>query len=146
MNSFPIAVDNCASYIMTNDESDFINSPVTVHKNILGIGATKAVKQGTVRWLIQDDHGAVEFFTILNTFYVPDLPIRLLSSQHWSQANAHLDAHSDTDAHRITPEWGDRRILLSNGIQQGEACAPSTNRAPTRGTVLHGGAPDTAQQ
>jgi hypothetical protein len=92
---------------MTNDESDFIDSPVTVHKSILDIGATKAVKQGTVRWSIQDDHGAVEFFTIPNTFYVPDLPIRLLSPQHWSQANTHVEAHFDTDAHRITLEWGD---------------------------------------
>jgi hypothetical protein len=105
-DSYPIAVDNCASYTMTNDESDFIDTPVTVQKSILGIGSTKALKQGTVRWSIQDDQGAVDYFTIPNTFYVPDLPIRLLSPQHWSQANDHLDAHSDTDAHRITLEWG----------------------------------------
>jgi hypothetical protein len=87
---------------MKNDESDFINSPVAVHKSILGIGTTKqAMKQGTVRWSIQ------EFFTIPNTFYLPDLPIRLLLPQLWSQANAHLEAHSNTDAHRITLEWGD---------------------------------------
>lgn len=106
-DSFPIAVDNCASFTMTNDEKDFVDTPSTVHKSILGIGRTKALKKGIVRWNVEDDQGQVETFELPDTLLVPNLPTRLLSPQHWAQTNNHIQAHSDTNAHRITLEWND---------------------------------------
>jgi hypothetical protein len=107
-DSFPIAFDARASKCMTNDENDFIDTPVVIQADVLGLGKITAILKGTVRWPIEDDQGNVEYFDILNTYYCPDLPIRLLSPQHWAQMCKLTEAHSDVDAYRITLEWSKR--------------------------------------
>jgi GAG-pre-integrase domain len=104
-DSFLIALDNCASRCMMNDESDFIDTPIIVHADVLGIGKVSAAKMGTLKWSIEDDEGKVHDFLLPESYFIPDLPIRLLSPQHWAQINWDQHAHSDTNADRITLEW-----------------------------------------
>jgi hypothetical protein len=68
-DSFPVAIDNCASRCMTNDEADFIDTPVTVHRDVMGIGKVSAAKVGTIKWTIQDDEGRVHEFTLPDTLH-----------------------------------------------------------------------------
>jgi hypothetical protein len=84
-DSFPIAVDNCASHCMTNDEADFVGDTVTVEVNVTGVGQTQATKMGTILWTIEDDNGTAHDELIPNSYLVPKLPIRLMSPQHWSK-------------------------------------------------------------
>lgn len=74
-DSFPIAINNCASFTMTSNEKDLVGTTTTVHKNIQGLGSTKALKKATVRWNIEDDQGRVETFEIPGTLLVPNLPV-----------------------------------------------------------------------
>jgi hypothetical protein len=106
-DSFPIALDKCASHCMTNDEADFVEDTVTVEVNVTGVGQTQATKMGTILWTIEDDNGTANDEFIPNSYLVPNLPIRLMSPQHWSQVNKARNAHSDTDADRITLECDD---------------------------------------
>jgi GAG-pre-integrase domain len=106
-DSFPIAVDNCASHCMTNDEADFVGDTVTVEINVTGVGQTQAMKMATILWTIEDDNGTAHDELIPNSYLVPKLPVRLMSPQHWSQVNKARNAHSDTDADRITLECND---------------------------------------
>eukprot|EP00978_Attheya_sp_CCMP212_P040126 scaffold215756_cov65-Attheya_sp.AAC.1 len=76
-DSYVIAVDNCCTISITNDLKDFIAPPKTVNPLVAGMGGqVLALKEGTVRWDIEDDNG---------TLYAPLAPFRLLSPQHWSQ-------------------------------------------------------------
>ena len=106
-DSFPIAMDNCASHCMTHDESDFIGHTETVAINVTGVGQAQATKIGTILWVIEDDHGTAHQEFIPNSYLVPQLPVRLMSPQHWSQVNKNSNAHSDTNADRITLECND---------------------------------------
>jgi hypothetical protein len=45
------------------------------------------VSIGTLRWSWEDDQGRHPAFNIPNSYYVPDGHIRLLSPQHWAQAD-----------------------------------------------------------
>jgi hypothetical protein len=74
-DSFLIALDNCASCCMMNDESDFINSPVLVHADVLSIGKVSAAKMGTLKWSIEDDEEKVHDFLLPEFYFIPDLPI-----------------------------------------------------------------------
>ena len=69
-----IAVDNCASCTMTNQESDLFDT-ITVHQDILGIGSVHAIKMGTFHLRFQDDQGMVHEHLIPDSYYSPDLPI-----------------------------------------------------------------------
>jgi hypothetical protein len=91
---------------MTNDKGDFIGTPAEIHTDIHGLGRITAILKGTVRWSIEDNEGIVQHFNIPDTYFCPDLPIQLLSPQHWSQTTDLPSSHSDVDPHRVTLEWG----------------------------------------
>jgi hypothetical protein len=85
-DSFLIGLDNCASYCMTNNESDFVGKTESVKVKIKGLsGAALCTVRGTVCWKILDDDGRIHEFTIPNTYLVKQLPMRLLSPQHLAQ-------------------------------------------------------------
>jgi hypothetical protein len=98
-DSFPIVIDAGASKCMTNDKGDFIGTPAEIHTDIHGLEWITAILQGTVRWSIKDNEGIVQHFDIPDTYFCPDLPIQLISPQHWSQTSDLPSAHSDIDAH-----------------------------------------------
>jgi hypothetical protein len=114
-NSFPIAVDNCALRCMTCDARDFINDPVPIKVDMLGIGKSAAVKYGTIRWIIENNDGIPHLELIPDTYYVPNLPVRLLAPQHWAQTNPDREAHCDTNAKQVVLECSEyKRTVLLN--------------------------------
>ena len=82
-----IGVDNHASRCMLNKLSDFITELKPAKNNkVRGAGGNIQIKGiETLRWRIQDDEGKHHEIYIKNTLYIPDLPINLLSLQHWFQ-------------------------------------------------------------
>ena len=113
-DSVRVAIDNCASRCITNDERDFLPGTTTQStSNIQGLGTIRSTKTGTVRWTIADDAGLPHVFDIPNVLLVPTLPFRLLSPQHWAQTQPRSSAQCittdsavyitwDHDAHRRT--------------------------------------------
>jgi hypothetical protein len=57
--------------------------------------------QGTLKWIFEDDEGKAHTFLLPGSLYTPDIPVRLLSPQHWAQHNRDRHAHCDTNATRI---------------------------------------------
>ncbi len=71
-DSFPIMVDNGASYSISNDLRDFVAPPTKLGPKIQGfVGSSTASLIGTVEWHIQCDNGMVHTITLPNTSYVP---------------------------------------------------------------------------
>jgi hypothetical protein len=86
-DSFELLVDNGASRSITNNKSDFIDTPRLVPTKIEGYsGVSKASFIGTVKWSIEDDQGRVHHITLPNTIYDAKSKRRILSPQHWSQS------------------------------------------------------------
>ena len=105
-DSYLIALDTGASGCMSNYENDFVpGTLVKVKKDITGLGTVTAVMMGTLKWAFEDDDGTVDEFKIPESYYVPNLPVRLLSPQHWAQTNPNRGAHSDCNGERVTMEW-----------------------------------------
>ena len=132
-DSFQIAIDNCASYCMTNCESDFIDTPKVIDRPVTGLGQQTATKQGTVHWHITDDNGKVHAFTLPGVLLLPNLPFRVLSPQHWSQT-LRQPSHCVTFKDSILLTWngGDnkRTIRLSTNSNVGILkSAPSYSQA-----------------
>ena len=140
-DSFQIAIDNCASYCMTNSETDFIDTPTVIDRPVLGLGKQTATKQGTVRWHITDDDGKVHAFTIPGVLLLPSLPFRVLSPQHWSQT-LRKPSYCVTFKDSILLTWngGDnkRTIRLSNNSNVGILkSAPSYSQATAFISEVH---------
>ena len=121
-DSFRIAIDNCASYCMTNNKQHFIGKPRRTLQMIDGLGKQTAKLIGTVRWNIADDTGRTHAFEIPNVLYVPDLPFALLSPQHWAQSLQHR-AYCVTDKTTVTLHWNNeantKTIPLNNTANVG---------------------------
>ena len=86
-DSHVIVLDNCASFSMTDNMNDFIDTPVPVTTDILGVGKVKARYRGTVNWTIEDDDGNPHSFPLPDTYFTPGIPMRIMSIQHWRQVN-----------------------------------------------------------
>ena len=55
-----IRVDNCASYCISNDLTDFVTELVPIKRKLKGSGGTVTdIQSGTIRWSIQDDLGVI---------------------------------------------------------------------------------------
>jgi Reverse transcriptase (RNA-dependent DNA polymerase)/GAG-pre-integrase domain len=81
-----MAIDNCCSKCITNDLTDFIETPTKVNMRVQGIGGTvTATLCGTVRWDIEDDDGISHQQIIPGTYYNPDSKYKLYSPQHVAQ-------------------------------------------------------------
>ena len=84
-DSYILAVDNCTSTSMTNDERD-LDDIKTVYKKVSGMGGVCiATKEGTANWIIEDDFGVHHRVRMPGTLYAPNAPFRLLSPQHWAR-------------------------------------------------------------
>jgi hypothetical protein len=74
-----LALDNCASRCMSSTLGNFVRPTVDVREDVQGIGIITARKQGTLKWTFEDDEGVVDTFLIPDSYFVPDLQVRLLS-------------------------------------------------------------------
>ncbi len=83
----PISIDNQCSACISHDIADFIDTPRPIYGSIKGfVGArTQNVQIGTIKWQLEDDQGMIHDHTILDTYYIPDGQVWLLSPQHWMQ-------------------------------------------------------------
>lgn len=82
VDSFDIAMDNCASRTMTFCPSDFITPIVDADvKSVTGAGGGVSVQgMGDVQYSVVDDDGMYHSLVIKDTLYVPSVPFRLLSA------------------------------------------------------------------
>ena len=122
-DSYDIAIDNCASQCITNNESDFIGTPQKVNHTLHGVGQASITLKGTVSWAIEDDDGVVHHLTIKDCLFQPELPWRLLSPQHLSQVNKDMEGTGCiTLGNRMELFWDKkrfRRTIPLNGSNVG---------------------------
>ena len=104
-DSYPILVDSGASYCITNNIKDFIDTPIDRGRKIKGYTniETKTLT-GTIRWDIEDNNARVHTFIIPNTSYDKNAEMRILSPQHLAQAKHDLKGTSSTT-------YGDKTVL-----------------------------------
>jgi hypothetical protein len=82
-DSFDILVDGGA---ISNCLANFIQPPTTTNIRIKGFNGTySAARIGSVWWAILDDEGVRHVLQIPDTYFLASCPMRLLSSQHYSQ-------------------------------------------------------------
>jgi hypothetical protein len=85
-DSFPIRIDNHASYCMANSPHLFNNLILWDVGKVDGINEGLAIlSKGTFRFSISNDDGRVHRICIPNSLYLPKLQGCLLSLQHWAQ-------------------------------------------------------------
>ena len=133
---------------MSNKLSDFITElkPAKKYK-VKGAGDNLQVKGvGTIKWQIADDNGTSHDIYIQNALYVPDLPISLLSPQHWAKQAKDDKPMKDgtwcvTYASYCVLYWDQRRYsntvphdLITNTIRL--YTLPQTTRYQKKGTAL----------
>ena len=84
---FKISVDNHASRCMTNDICHFEHfRPIRTNATVGGIQGGLTIRgEGTFVFNIEDDKGKTHAIRIPHSLYLPDLPMSLLSPQHWAQ-------------------------------------------------------------
>ena len=87
-DSFKIGVDNHASRCMSNNLAHFVDFRPT-HGNgamVGGIQGGLSIRgEGTLVFNVEDDDGRVHTIRIPHSLYLPELPMCLLSPQHWAQ-------------------------------------------------------------
>ena len=115
-DSFLIGIDNCSSYSMTNDKTDFTDKPQKVNQAVRGVkGKTQVSLRGTVKWSWNDDEGNLHTEILPNVYYCESLPFRILSPQHWAQTRKRKGrgrAHADTDDTQTILYWQDADARL----------------------------------
>ena len=85
-DSFPIRIDNHASYCMANSPHLFDDLILSDVGRVDGINDGLAILgKGTFKFSITDDDGRVHHIRIPNSLYLPKLQGCLLSPQHWAQ-------------------------------------------------------------
>lgn len=123
-DSFNIGIDNHASYCITNSLKDFIDTPKRVKVCVRGIkGNIKSLLQGTILWSVLDDDGVQHELRIPNSYYAPDIPIRLLSPQHLAQVLAPSETVDggticSTLQDRVELQWFNRQHKLTVLLNQ----------------------------
>jgi hypothetical protein len=87
-DSAPIGIDNRCTGCISHRIEDFEGPLQESNRAIKGFGRTRTtnVKIGTIVWRWNDDQGKHHKFVIPKSFYVPQGNVRLLSPQHWVQA------------------------------------------------------------
>ena len=83
-----VGVDNRCSGCITHVRSDIPGEVKECNRAIKGYGGVRHfnVWMGTIEWTWDDDEGKPHTFVIPNSFYIPEGKTRLLSPQHWAQA------------------------------------------------------------
>jgi len=90
--------------------------PTPVQSKDLGGACTQNVQVGTIRWQWEDDQGMVHDHTILDSYYILDGQVHLLSPQHWMQKTMTKQERSDhshfciTKHNHILLTWKDKFV------------------------------------
>ena len=116
-DSFPIRVDNHASYCMANAPHLFEDLVLSNVGTVDGINDGLAVKgKGTFKFRIANDSGGVHVIRIPNSLYLPKLDKCLLSPQHWAQEAGDGETWMINLAHCCILHWigGHTKTVPSN--------------------------------
>jgi hypothetical protein len=85
-DSFPISVDNHASYCMANSPPFFENLVLSNEGKVDGINeGLEIAGKGTFKFKIMDNNGMAHIIRIPNLLYLHQLKSCLLLPQHWAQ-------------------------------------------------------------
>jgi hypothetical protein len=132
-DSFPIGVDNCSTFCLTDNKNDFIGPLQRANTHVNGIGGHQKGKWiGTVQWPVVDDEGKRHELLIPNTILVPEgsIPFRLLSPQHFGQENFKrgIDTHAKGTLNMTSGvdnwlSWGDLKYSVTIQLTQGSNIA-----------------------
>ncbi len=128
-DSVPIGVDNRCTGCISNRIEDFEGPMVESSRAIKGFGGsrTTGIMIGTLAWRWMDDAGQEHKFLIPKSFYVQGGNVRLLSPQHWAQAQKDTKpiqgTGSETDARQVTLFWNQRKNKLTIPLGQSDNVA-----------------------
>ena len=116
-DSEPIGIDNRCTGCISHRIEDFDGPLTESHRTIKGFGGSRTtnVKIGTITWKWLDDDGLSHKFVIPKSFYVPDGNVRLISPQHWAQAQKEKNngIGSETLHDSVTLFWNGRKNKLT---------------------------------
>lgn len=87
-DSFDVDIDTYCSTSMSPSRNHFITLKSCEGIKVKGIGKSLVNSQGigTIKFLITDDAGEQHSIYLPNSLYCPNLPLPLLSPQHWAQS------------------------------------------------------------
>jgi hypothetical protein len=115
-NSFPIRVDNHASYCMANSPHLFENLVLSEVGKADGINdGLEIAGKGTFKFKIADDYGRTHIIHVPNSLYLPKLKSCLLSPQHWAQEVGDGQTWMVNGAHHCVLQWanGQKTVPLN---------------------------------
>ena len=105
-DSFPIGIDNHASYCMANSPHLFDNLILSDVGKVDGINDGLAIlDKGTFKFSISNDDGRVHQICIPSSLYLPNLQGCLLSPQHWVQEAGDNETWMGNFAHCCILHW-----------------------------------------
>ena len=85
-NSFRIGIDTIVSDCMSHNKDNFITYKTAEGQECKGIVAgMKIAWRITLKFIIYNDDGVTYMTTVRNSVHIPDLPMILVSLQHWAQ-------------------------------------------------------------
>ena len=85
-DSFRMGIDTMASACMSYSQEHFLDLREETGVEVKGIAAGLALQgRGTLQFNIDDDNGKMHTITIPDSGYIPQLPLVLVSPQHWAQ-------------------------------------------------------------
>jgi hypothetical protein len=109
-DSFPICVNNHASYCMVNSPHLFENLVLSNVGKVDGINeGLEIVGKGTFKFKIADNDGRAHIIHIPNLLYLPELNSCLLLPQHWAQEAGDGQTWMVNLAHHCNLQWADGR-------------------------------------
>jgi hypothetical protein len=109
-NSFPICIDNHASYCMANSPHLFENLVLSDVGKVDGINeGLEIAGKGTFKFMITDDNGRAHIIRIPNLLYLPELKSCLLLPQHWAQEVGDRQTWMVNLNHHCILQWADGR-------------------------------------
>jgi len=81
-----MGIDSFASACMSPNKDHFITYKESVGRECKGIASgLKIAGRGTMEFKIDDDDGVTHTIRVPNSVHIPDLPMVLVSPQHWAQ-------------------------------------------------------------
>jgi hypothetical protein len=109
-DSFPIRVNNHASYCMANSPHLFENLVLSNVGKVDGINeGLEIASKGTFKFKIVDDNGRAHIICIPILLYLPELKSCLLLPQHWVQEAGDGQTWMVNLAHHCILQWADGR-------------------------------------
>ena len=88
-DSYWIGIDTFASGCISPDRDHFITYNASEGQECKGIAAgLKIMGRGTLKFIMDNDNGITHTISVPNSFHIPDLPMVLVSPQHWAQQTA----------------------------------------------------------